>query len=409
MAASTQQESAREQAIVTIEKLVYGGDGLARSNGQVVLVPFVLPGERVAIAAERANAGLLRGSLLQVLEPAPERITPRCEYFATCGGCHYQQIEYSHQLEQKRAILHETLRRIAGVADRMDTPIVSGHPWHYRNRIQLHFNGREMGFRQRGSHDLRAIAHCEISSPLLNDAISKLRTAIRQPQWPEFLRSLELFTNETDLQLTVTDSSQPVAARFFDWCRSFLPSFAPGAIDYNAAGFTFRVSGGSFFQVNRFLMDALVEEVLWQASGGYAVDLYAGAGLFSLPMARRFERVDAIERGGPGFRDLEWNARQASGDLSAVKDSAEKFLAACGESPDLVIADPPRAGLGRTVVHDLLRIQPRRITLVSCDISTLARDLRKLLPAYRIERLTLVDLFPQTYHFEAVAHLERSV
>ncbi|MGH9609461.1 MAG: class I SAM-dependent RNA methyltransferase, partial [Bryobacteraceae bacterium] len=215
---------------VTIEKLVYGGDGLARSDGQVVLIPFVVPGERVSIAAERANSGLLRGSLLEVLDPSPERIVPRCEYFATCGGCHYQQIDYAYQLEQKRAILHETLRRIAGITDPLETQLIGGPPWHYRNRIQLHFAGRKMGFRERGSDEVRAIGHCEISSPLLNDAISRLQTAIRQPQWPEFLRSLELFTNETDLQLTVTDSGRPLAARFFDWCRAFLPAFAPDAI-----------------------------------------------------------------------------------------------------------------------------------------------------------------------------------
>jgi 23S rRNA (uracil1939-C5)-methyltransferase len=184
---------------------------------------------------------------------------------------------------------------------------------------------------------------------------------------------------------------------------------APGAIAYSAAGFTYRVSRGSFFQVNRFLIDSLVEEVLWQATGSYAVDLYAGAGLFSLPLARRFERVGAVERGGPAFRDLEWNTQQAHGNLKPVKSSAEEFLAACDETPDLVVADPPRAGLGRTAVDHLLRIQPRRIALVSCDVSTFARDLRKLLTSYRLARLTLIDLFPQTYHFEAVARLEHDV
>jgi 23S rRNA (uracil1939-C5)-methyltransferase len=391
--------------ILRIEKLVYGGDGLARKEGQVVLVPFVLPGERVAITTERANAGLLRGSLLEVLEPAAERITPRCEYFGTCGGCHYQQIDYAYQLEQKRAIFRETLQR-AGITTEIGEKVISGPPWHYRNRIQLHFSGRSMGFHRPGSRELCPIAHCEVSSPLLNQAISELQSAVRQPQWPEFVRSLELFTNETDLQLTVSDATRPVAARFFNWCRSFLPNFASGAIDCHAAGFTFRVSRGSFFQVNRFLIDALLEEVVGNAGGAYALDLYAGAGLFSLPLARRFERVDAIERGGPAFRDLEWNAKQAANNLRAIKNSAEEFLAEQEEVPELVVADPPRAGLGRIIVDHLLRMKPRRIAVVSCDVSTLARDLGKLLPAYRIERLALIDLFPQTYHFEAVAHLE---
>ena len=392
--------------LVTIEKLVYGGDGLARLAGQVVLVPFVLPAERVSIAAQPAKAGILRGTLLQVIEPAPERVTPACEYFTRCGGCHYQHAEYPYQLRQKRAILIETFERLAGISHVPEIPIVSGPPWHYRNRIELHFAGRTMGFHRSGSHELCAIAHCEISSPLLNQAISALKDALAQPPWPEFVRSIELFTNETDLQLHVTSTNRPVAARFFDWCRSFLPSFAPGAIDYPAAEFTFRVSRGSFFQVNRFLIDDLVREVLANATGNRAVDLYAGVGLFSLPLASRFERVIAVERSGPAFRDLEYNARQTAGNLETIRASAENFLSSQEKAPDLVIADPPRAGLGNLVVQQLLRLQPPRITLVSCDVATLARDLRKLHPTYHIQRLTLIDLFPQTYHFEVIAHLE---
>jgi 23S rRNA (uracil1939-C5)-methyltransferase len=304
--------------LVTIEKLVYGGEGLARLAGQVVLVPFVLPAERIRIAAQPAKAGVLRGTLLQVLEPARERVAPRCEYFTICGGCHYQHAEYQYQLQQKRAILIETFARLAGISHLPEIPILSGPSWHYRNRIELHFAGCRMGFHRSGSHELCPISHCEISSPLLNQAISALKDALREPQWPEFVRSIELFTNETDLQLHVTSTNRPVAARFFDWCRSFLPSFAPGPIRYPAAGFTFRVSRGSFFQVNRFLIDDLVQEVLANATGSDAVDLYAGVGLFSLPLASRFERVIAVERSGPAFRDLEYNARQTAGNLQTI-------------------------------------------------------------------------------------------
>jgi 23S rRNA (uracil1939-C5)-methyltransferase len=396
---------APEQSIVTIEKLVYGGDGLARQQGRVVLVPFVLPGERVAIAPERANASLLRGSLLHVLDAAPARISPRCEYFGNCGGCHYQQIAYDYQLQQKREILRETLQRLAGFTPQTGIEIISGEPWFYRNRIQLHFAGPALGFHRRGSHELCSIRHCEISSPALNRAIAALQAAVRSPHWPSFLRSIELFTNETDLQINIGASDRPLGKRFFDCCRKILPSLAGDAIAYQAAGFTLRVSRGTFFQVNRFLIDALVREVLADMEGRYALDLYAGAGLFSLPLATRFSRVRAVERGASAYSDLESNARQAE-NLQLAKSSAEEFLASEHEAPDAVIADPPRAGLGTTVVEHLLRLRPRRLTIVSCDISTLARDLRKLLSTYRVRRLTMADLFPQTYHLEAVIHLE---
>jgi 23S rRNA (uracil1939-C5)-methyltransferase len=270
--------------------------------------------------------------------------------------------------------------------------------------VQLHFERGKLGFHRAGSHELCPIDHCPISSPAISDAIGKLNKAVLAPQWPRFVNSLELFSNGKELQLTIGDATQPVAARFFEWCGSFLPSLAPGAIDYEAAGFTFRISRGSFFQVNRYLVDALVEEVLREERGKNAIDLYAGVGLFSLPLSRRFENVRALERGGPAFRDLEWNARDGSS-LQALKGSTEEFLGSLEDPPELIVADPPRAGLGVSVTAQLLRLRASRLTIVSCDPATLSRDLKALLPTYKIERLALVDLFPQTFHFETVAHL----
>lgn len=394
------------QVEVPIEKLVYGGEGLARLDGQVLLAPFVLPGERVSVSVERVKAGLLRGTLLNVVKAAEERITPSCEYFANCGGCHYQHAQYALQLEQKKSILRETLQRLGGIAYVDDISVVSAEPWQYRNRIQLHFNDRQMGFHKSGSHDLCSINHCEISSPALNDAVGKLQAAVRQAQWPRFLRSLELFTNESQLQLTVVDATRPVALRFFEWCASFLNTLTPDAIEYHAAGYTFRVSRGSFFQVNRFLIDRLIGEALGGASGAHAVDLYAGVGLFSLPLARRFARVDAVERGGAAFRDLEANASRSGAKIRPSRGSAEEFLRSMSDTPDLIIADPPRTGLAADATAELLRIRAPNVVIVSCDPATLARDLRKLLTDYRLARITLVDLFPQTYHLETIVHLE---
>jgi 23S rRNA (uracil1939-C5)-methyltransferase len=393
---------------ITIEKLVYGGDGLAHIDGQVVLAPFVLPNELVTVNTVKANKGLLRGSSPQVIESSSHRITPRCEYFGACGGCQYQHADYGYQLEQKKEILRETLRRSGGITHDEEIPTISGDPWFYRNRIQLHFADRKSGFHRAGSHDLYPIDHCYISAPILVEAIKQIQEAVKRPEWPGFLRSLELFTNGKEMQLNVLDSGRPVAARFFTWCQTFLPSLVSGAIEYEAAGFRFRISGGSFFQVNRFLFDALVEEALSDSAGAYAVDLYAGVGLFSLPLAKRFRRVEAVERGLSGYRDLEVNVTQSENPIQAVRsDSAEYIRRQLEQSPDLLVVDPPRAGLGPEIAELILQWKPSRLTIVSCDPATLARDARKLIAGYHIRRIALVDLFPQTYHFETVMHLDR--
>ncbi len=404
----TEENRADRLTTVTVEKLVYGGEGLARVDGQVVLMPYVLPGETVSARTGRVQNGVMRTlGRPEILQASPGRTQPGCEYFGGCGGCQYQHAEYALQLEQKRNILLETLQRLGGIRYENEIPVVSGEPWQYRNRVQLHFKERSVGFHKAGSHDLCPIDHCPISSPVLNEVIRKLRDAVKRPEWPKFLRSLEVFTNEKEVQLHILDSMRPVAARFFEWCASFLPQFAPGAIDYPAAGRVFRVSRGSFFQVNRFLIDQLVETALSGVEGEQAIDLHAGVGLFTLPLAQRFAAVQAVERSGHAYRDLEWNARESGQDIETVKSSAEEFLRGFSGTPDLIVADPPRTGLGKELTAELLRVGARQIAIVSCDPTTLARDLKTLLTGYEIERITLVDLFPQTFHFETVVRLQR--
>ncbi len=392
-------------SVINIDKLVYGGDGLGRLDGQVVLVPLVLPGESVQVKAGRIKKGLLRGVGPEIVTAAPERIIPRCVYFGNCGGCQYQHFDHALQLEQKRAILLETLARNGGIKDPGAVNIVSHHPWNYRNRIQLHFAGRQIGFHKLSSHSLCGIDHCEISSPVLNEVIRKLRDASRRPEWPSFLNSLEVFTNETDVQLNVMDSDRPIAARFFEWCADILPNFASGTIDYQALDYRFRISGGSFFQVNRFLVDRLMQEVIEGFTGATAVDLYSGVGLFTLPLARKFERVKAVERSIAAVRDLQFNAKAHDLVVESEVGSAEDFLRRMQDTPDLILADPPRAGLGKEAAAELIRLQAPKVAIVSCDPTTLARDLKTLLTIYDISSVTLIDLFPQTYHIETIVKL----
>ena len=389
-----------------IEKLVYGGEGLARNEGRVILVPFVLPGEQVRITEPTARKGVARAEVEAIETPSPLRVAPGCEYFGACGGCQYQHTGYEHQLELKRGILAEVLRRVGKIEPPETIGTISGEPWGYRNRIQLHMSGGRLGFVEAGSHRLCPVTHCPISSPKLNQAIAVLSEMMRDRRWPNFLHSLELFTNEHEVQLNVTGAGRPVGRRFFEWCEERLPGVSQPAIDYESAGFRYRVGGKSFFQVNRFLIEALVNAALDGETGDRAVDLYAGVGLFSLPLASRFVSLRAVEGSGTAARDLRFNLERAALGAETPAEPVETFLDRLEQAPDFVLADPPRTGLGKRVVRRLCELRPPRLTIVACDPSTLARDLGALLASgYALEALTLVDLFPQTMHIEAVAQL----
>ncbi|MGD0365193.1 MAG: class I SAM-dependent RNA methyltransferase [Bryobacteraceae bacterium] len=389
-----------------MEKLVYGGEGLGRLEGRAVLAPFVLPGERVRVRGVAEKPGMLRARLLEVLAAAPERVAPPCPYFSRCGGCHYQHAPYETQLALKRGILQDQLRRI-GKIPAPEIAVVAGEPWAYRNRVQLHIAKGALGYLEAQSHKICPIAQCPIASPAINAAIAVLREMLGDSRWPRFLRVIELFTNETEIQLNVLETEHPVARRFFDWCAERIPGLVSGALDYPAAGHTWRVSHGSFFQVNRFLIDKLVETALDGAEGQSALDLYAGVGLFSLAMAGRFASVTAVESGARAAGDLRANAERAGVSLRVEQTDAEVWLEQLQTAPGFVLLDPPRAGIGKHMVARLAQLRPPKLALISCDPATLARDLAGLIAAgYRIGRLTLVDLFPQTYHLETVAHLE---
>jgi len=387
-----------------VEKLVYGGDGLARLDGRVVFAPFVLPGERIRAAADSEKPGMVRARTLEVLEASPERVAADCEAFGRCGGCHYQHAPYQYQLAAKRAILEEGLRRVGKISPPDDIAVVAAQPWGYRNRVQLHLAGDRIGYRESRSHRVWGIARCPISSPRVNQAIAVLNEMIRDPRWPRFVQTLEVFTDEQQVQVNVLETDRPVARRFFDWCSERLPGLVEGALDYRGE---FRVSSNSFFQVNRFLIDRLVETAIAGAQGESALDLYAGVGLFSMTLARRFQRVTAVESGGGAVRDLRFNAERASlRGVHAEQAAAEVFLQKPMRRPDFILVDPPRSGLGKTGVERLCAIKAPRLTLVACDPATLARDLGGLLAGgYRLDKLTIVDLFPQTFHLETVAQL----
>ncbi len=397
--------SAPAEATVTIERWAYGGAGLARIDGKVIFVPFVLPGERARV---ELSSGV-NAQLAEIVEAAPERVAPPCPLFARCGGCRYQHAPYDFQLARKVDILREQLRRVGKIEYAGEIETISGPPLGYRNRVQVHVQAhkgsndrrsRKLGYLAARSHALVPLTgDCPVASPRLNQALAAMRARLTDARFPRFVRSLELFTNETDVQVNVIDTDQPLRKDFFDWCESV------STLDYPTTLGKFRLSPRSFFQVNRFLAEQLVETAIGAAEGETALDLYAGVGLFALPLSRRFTTVTAVESGSSAARDLEFNA--AGSNVSVQHSRVEDYLAHLESTPGFVLADPPRAGLGKEVVTHLNRLAPPHITIVSCDPATLARDLAGL-TGYSIERITLVDLFPQTFHIETVVHLRRS-
>ena len=436
-----------------IEKLVYGGDGLARlpaddrGRGKALFVPFVLPGEQIEASVISTRPGFVRGQLDRILTPSAERVEPACPFFTRCGGCHYQHIDYAAQLRYKAEILRETLRRTAKFELQQEIGLHSSHPWGYRNRTRMHARHEPqfaLGYLRHNSHALLPVESCPISSPLINQAIAAIWSLGRDRQLPESVHGLQFFANHDDSKMLVEAYVRPgieagqlqpfavalhsvvpqvagvvvfAAASIEDETQQHAPltaihpekspAIGEDFLTYHAVGVDYRVSGGSFFQTNRFLIDKLAEIVMTNRTGRAALDLYAGAGLFTSHLSRNFDQVLAVEYSPHSFADLRHNVPH---NVKCIRTATETFLAerAPKLAPDLVVVDPPRAGLGDRATAALCRMSASHVTYVSCDPATLSRDLRRLLESgYRVEQAHLIDLFPQTYHMEAVLHLAR--
>ncbi len=428
---------------LTIEKLVYGGEGLARlapddnGPGKSVFVPFVLEGEQVEAELTEQKPGFSRARLDCVIEPAADRIEPGCPYFQRCGGCHYQHTNYSNQLAIKATVLKETLRRTAKIESPFKILVHPSPEWNYRNRTRLKIQTEPefaLGYYRFRSHELLPVEKCPISSPLINEAIAAVWEQGRNGKIPASVREVELFSGHGDDSLLVEIYCAPGTPRaeargiadifsgshpavkgvcVFEQVPANhggdpvrLAGIGVESITYQTKAHAYQVSAGAFFQGNRFVVDELVGLVTEGASGKTALDLYAGVGLFSAVLARSFAQVIAVEASQTSYADLRHNCGL---EVKAVRATTEKYLAqSAGLHPDLVVADPPRGGLGENVVRHLARLGAPRITYVSCDPSTLARDLRTFVTlGYRIEGAHLIDLFPQTFHIESVFHLTR--
>lgn len=419
--------------LVQIEKPVYGGASLARVEGKAVFVPLALPGEQARIRIVEEKRGYATAEVDEIVAPASERIAPGCRHFGVCGGCNYQHAAYSAQLQFKQAILRETLDR-AGVKVPFDIGVVSGEPWGYRNRIRLAFDtaGRP-GYRGRRSHAVVPIAECPIAAPTLIKASMALVELLRTKAPGLRPTELSLFCSaDESAVLASLFLAQPAKVRFDDLAEAWreqVPALAgaelviegrdgqkprtligwgASSLAYRAAGFDYRVDHGSFFQVNRQLVDALIDRVTDNRRGKLAWDLYAGVGLFARKLAETFERVLAVEAAPTSIAALRRNLQDVAAE--AVQADTLAFLRRqSSEPPDLIVLDPPRTGLGADATAQLAQIGAPAMVYVSCDPATLARDLRALTAStYVIQRIALFDLFPQTFHLETVVELCRA-
>jgi len=428
---------------LSIEKLIYGGEGLAHADGSTVFVPYVLPGEEVRANVKSRKKKLVWAELLEVSSPAKERGKAKCSHFQKCGGCHYQHIPATEQLRLKKDILRETLSRLGGVA--WDGAIVehSAEPYGYRNRAQWAMRSgmpRALGYFLPESSVIVPIDECPVLSPRLAHTFAQLQDMARSGTLPAGVQEIEAFADSADekIALNVAFEKFPKpAAELASAFRTALPQIeslllldqkkerfeltGPGFLTHEAGGYKYRVSHLSFFQVNRFLVEDLLKTVTANAHGALALDLYSGVGFFTLPLAKTFQKVVNVDANLAATRDLYANAEMAGVTITAHNEHVEEFLRKTEEKPDFVVLDPPRAGLGAEAAEKLAELGAKEIVYLSCDPSTLARDLAVLTGSprkpkeitgpsirYEIAEMHLFDLFPQTFHIETLVRLRRA-
>jgi 23S rRNA (uracil1939-C5)-methyltransferase len=367
---------------VTVERLVAGGEGLARREGKALFVGGVLPGERAAVRLVESRKDFDRAALVEVRDPSPDRVSPACPLAGRCGGCDWLHVSHAAQLALKRAIVRETLHR-TGRIERGEPLLEPGPALAYRNRVQLHRHpAGALGYREAAGRRVVEARTCPVAVPSID--------ALLADPPPEASIALDRFT--------VFGDASWAACEGRDDDRE---------LQVDVAGRAMRFSVGCFFQSNLAVLHDLARHVASAAGAGdAAADLYAGVGLFSALVCSRFARLVAVESSA---RSLSFAGRNvAPAALEAFPMTVEQWIAAgaAGGPFDAVIADPPRAGLGREARTWLASARPRIVVYVSCNPVTLARDLGDLARAgFEIDDLSLFDFYPQTSHVESVAVL----
>ncbi|OLE54611.1 MAG: hypothetical protein AUG51_07445 [Acidobacteria bacterium 13_1_20CM_3_53_8] len=385
---------------VEVERILPGGAGLAHAGGKTILVGLAAPGDRLRVRVRRTKGKTAFASIEKIIEPSPVRCEPPCPYFGRCGGCDFQQLTYDAQLYAKVEIIRDCLRRIARVDYQKEIPIhASPLEWQYRSRAQWQRDTvrNHLGYFERGTHNICDVVECPVLVPSLQETLNDLRERMRNGSLLDDVKEFQSVAGDEGVALVPSLDKD---------------SSAEASITIGEFSYSFRADG--FFQINRSLLGELIEAAVADARGETAIDLYCGAGLFTLPLARRFHSVIGIEAveaaveyarrnlAGAGLT----NAKAERAIVSDwLKENAQKLAPV-----DLVLLDPPRAGAEPGAIEGILALKPLRIVYVSCDPATLARDLKELVvDNYSLDSIAAFDMFPQTHHVETVVHLANRV
>lgn len=381
---------------VTIERLLPGGVGLAHAEGLTIFVSLAAPADIVRIEIERVRGKVAFATIKEIIKPSPVRVEPPCPYFGRCGGCDFQQLDYEGQLKAKVEIIRDCLHRIAQVEISSEIEIYpSPTEWHYRSRASWQFDPKTgyLGYFERGSHSVCDVEFCAILVPELQQTLEDLRVRLNDESFPAESRQFEAAAGNEGVSVS------PAFANFDT--REVSRSFDNE---------TYYFSARAFFQVNQTLAEPLIAKATGDMHGEVAIDLYSGAGLFTLPLSRRFQRVISVEANPTAASFARRNLQRAGLSngkvVTARVDEWLRHNSSLSGSVDLLVLDPPRSGVEDRVVAGILAVRPRRISYVSCDPATLARDLKKLFAGgYLLDSVAAFDMFPQTHHVETVVVL----
>lgn len=386
--------AAPERIEVTFSDMAYEGHAFARYADGVVFGEYGIPGERATVELYRKHNGVAFGRVVEIHEASPDRIEPPCPYFGVCGGCQWQHISYERQLELKRHVVSEQLRRIGKFADQpVSQTVGADEPFGYRNHVRFSAGKLgDLGFVRRGSRSFLPIERCLIAQPVINETLERYQGKAAGMHQLE----VRLGVNTGDILIHPPEAGEK---RESDSYREAL------------LGRTFEVSNASFFQSNTHQAERLIEIVIDKLAprpDDLLVDAYAGVGTFAALLAPMVRQVIAIEEAPNAVADAILNMADL-GNVICLEGKVEHVLPELEERPDVLLLDPPRQGCHPVVLDAVLTHRPPRLIYVSCDPATLARDLRILVDGgYDLLDVTPLDMFPQTFHVECVATLHLS-
>jgi 23S rRNA (uracil1939-C5)-methyltransferase len=423
-----------KKAQVCIQSIAFKGYGVARIHGKVVFIPHTVTGDQAWIEMTEEKEKYAMGRLTQITQPSSWRVDPLCTSFGSCGGCQWQHIDYLTQCRLKKEILEDVLKKFGGVKESPPIAVIpSPQSFGYRIRAQLKAKEKTLGYFQEKSHRIVDIQACPIAHPLINQMIPLIRK-----RFLPFSRMGEIEINVSSDEgkgvliipfLSYGRGSENVFGDFLQNNALVKGIVIPSKEQYHCFGdpilnFTlplgqdrekrnlqFRISPGSFFQVNPMQNQTLIQTVLQFAEANKverALDLYCGIGNLTLPLAMEVKEVSGVEENRMAIKDARFNAeKNGIRNCEFIQGKVEDVLMSWkGEKPDLVVLDPPRKGC-KTILDQVVGLKPKKVVYVSCEPTTFSRDLRLFQEkGYSLQRLGLLDMFPQTYHMEVIGLLQ---